>query len=291
MRKFLAVVGCVLALGVASAASAAPLDPTPPLGGIPLGGQIAGEGAAPNTCIISSSPACLGAPASGNPNAVQHVDWIVVHDGNPNGGFTYYYQLENGSVAPVISMAIDSKAFVAAGFILGVDLDDGIPVGTVVSPGTPAASSPVIAPAVLGHNAGNFANLAGENEIAAAVPGQPALTCCVGPGAAVIVAGAHTTFFFPPNGPLNPGNESGVIVGQGPAPVYVQWNTEGVGNTWNSKSANCTGVGTPQANCAGAGEQGVVIAAPGQVPLPATLFLIGTGLVALGTITRRRASK
>lgn len=240
---------------------------------------IAGEGAAPNGAIPPNPP-----------TAVQHLDYIVVHDGNVNGGYSYYYQLANTSVATLTILDIVANGFQAAGFIPGVDLGAGIAAGQAVTPGTPASSSPVPA-AVKPHafdptGVNGFTNLAGVHGDGLPLSGPSQVTVVLGSEAAQFILG------------LPPGEASGVIVGQGIKPQIVDWNTASSTGpqTWNSINCNpdqgvvvgndLLGSCAPNPGV----EQGLEVLAPQVVPEPGTILLLGSGLAGLGFWGRRRQS-
>jgi hypothetical protein len=203
MKNSLLVAAMALSLVWAGVASAAPL--APPLGPCIIAGICAGEGAAPNTAIPPF-------PVT----AVQHLDWVAMFDGNPNGGWSYYYQVENSSGATLTVLNIASTGFLAAGFIAGGDLDLGILGGTPITPGLPPVAPPVVpVGGVPAHTFAFFGNLT-----LGGVPGiddvADGLACCFGPSSTSIVFGSEFATFLLG---LGAGSESGVIVGQGLAPV------------------------------------------------------------------------
>lgn len=306
MKRLLGVAALASAIGWAGAANAGPLKPSLDInpdgtfvGGITAANGnscIAGEGAAPNFQRGETVDGVfIGA------GAVQHVDWIVCFDGNANGGYTYYYQLENSSIFFVNAFNIGGANQPPFGFADGtegsvdtdLDTDAGSPVGT-------------------GHtgtaNGGAFANLGDETAAHSPFPavnetevtgGGAALVCCTNP-ASVEVGSLFITFSGAGGneGFLAVGGESGVIFVQGTAPVYGNWNTTGAGSqgtpvSWGSAmQTQCSAGGLAQNGgvCPFSGaELGVQIPVPGNpLPEPETLSLFGLALLGLGAWTRRR---
>ena len=242
---------------------------------------IAGEGAAVNSLIGQDDPSKKGFQKVPD-TAIQHVDWIVVHDGNGNGGYTYYYQLENSSIAALgghtINTPDDAQPFKGAFIIAGADLDllKGNPAG--------AAHADPAGGTVPGQVAGPFANLFPPRTDLTVGPqngaGKPefefaAQKALVGPDSNVIDFNGDLLVTFTKG--LSTGRESAIYGAQGTNPVYGPWNTQGAAFTWNSENENpCTGpVG---ADC----EQGL----RGPVPGVVTLRAIDRFLIQLPTVER-----
>ena len=133
MKRFMAFVGA-LSLIVGSAGVAAAIPSADPIYGTTydaagnpdaasianvtnnVGVTIAGEGAAPNTCIGSAAPGCAGVPNS----AIQHMDYTVTNLGG--GLFEYRYQFENTSISPADIVTVESLLYTFIGVAAG-DLD------------------------------------------------------------------------------------------------------------------------------------------------------------------------
>lgn len=274
-----------------------------PLLGAPANvGSVAGEGAAPNNDIPGNFPN----------TAVQHLDWIVFEDatqGTTNpflGGFIYFYQIENSSVADLTNLIIASPNFTAAGVLVGSgggvaggapDLDEvgdlAALIGTSMTanlkgPGSVAYTFGAYL-AGKAHDQAIYTDLAvedapgGEHEAGSS-------DCCVGPDsgdAGVSNASAAWTDLN-----LAPGQESGLLVGFGPRPGYFQWSTSGSCDPPCGISGSITVPSwSSQADNPG-GEAGRPIAAPrGPVPQPSSLLMVGAGLAGFGILIRRRLWK
>jgi hypothetical protein len=249
---------------------------------------VAGEGAAPNTQIGKTIDGVLiGA------RAIQHVDWIVRHDGAVGPGgiqqYTYFYQLENSSIFDVTTFTIGAPTFPPIGFfagsgafIAGADIDA------------------LVAAVGAAHTSGTFANLgpdgpfstppaASDDETehkSTTLAGAGDLVCCQDPQTVFI--SSLIVNFGPPatvlgtNALLNVGEESSVVFATGTRPTYGNWNTAGVGPSGTPVSWSSIG-GT-------GGFDGLQIPVP-RLPAPSALALLGVGLLGSAFWMRRRALK
>jgi hypothetical protein len=217
-----------------------PGDPTPSsiaafIAG-PIGGQIAGEGAAPNACIGQTQDECI---ANGNPTvipdtAVQHMDYVVTK--LSANRYLYEYQFENSSISFADFVTIVNKNWTAIGTAAG-DLD------------------------------GEPHNLTGESE---AAPGGPvSVTVAGAPGDNASWAGDPT---------VEVGDETIRMTLRGGPPIFATWLAQN-DFSWNSQAPNPTG------------EDGRRVLAPSSVPEPASLFLLGVGLIGVGIVARRYGKK